>query len=561
MNEQFGLEPIDPIIRAQLTRRSAGRVPDELMDEVTSALDSGRRPRTARWPSLAWTTPRLAGAGIAVAIVSILVFGVAMPASRPAATSGMPGLSLAAGYPAERALTTAELAAILAGPPLPTNTALVATVTIDLRSDVCPMNRYPTLGVLAGMDSQVCVVGTAIGGMSARSGGSVEDSGGREIDWLNGTYAFRYLAPGYLGFIDFVDPASDSQLAFHVADAWPQPTGTLLVSGYMTQLRLPASDPGFCTGVSPAPAGDPLNPNGKDPCVYTWLSDTASEVPTWHDDGLTVPPEARLVDAAGAGLIDNIPDGVTVYGVFIVRWFPGPCVGYPINSLRPCQAFRILARVSDLSGSEAQPSSWAATPTTSISATPIDSPSPSSGIALPGLIGPDNTPLTASQLADLIAADPARLHGRYVIDTRVTCDGIDCTGVAPKAVADLIQADGSIGLVGPLDLRPDGGIVWTVPQATATWDNRFIFIVDATMFGNGDATYLDSDAAAELTAQNGAYYQFAPEGSSSSVAIQGLFLVRRIDTGKTCEAVPTAAGADCSPQVEIIARIMPATLP
>jgi len=112
MNEQFGLEPIDPIIRAQLTRRSAGRVPDELMDEVTSALDSGRRLRTARWPSLAWTTPRLAGAGIAVAIVSILVFGVAMPASRPAATSGMPGLSLAAGYPAERALTTAELAAI-----------------------------------------------------------------------------------------------------------------------------------------------------------------------------------------------------------------------------------------------------------------------------------------------------------------------------------------------------------------------------------------------------------------------------------------------------------------
>jgi len=105
-------------------------------------------------------------------------------------------------------------------------------------------------------------------------------------------------------------------------------------------------------------------------------------------------------------VIDNIPDGVTVYGVFIVRWFPGPCVGYPINSLRPCQAFRILARVSDLSGSEAQPSSWAATPTTSISATPIDSPSPSSGIALPGLIGPDNTPLTASQLADLIAADP-----------------------------------------------------------------------------------------------------------------------------------------------------------
>jgi hypothetical protein len=239
-------------------------------------------------------------------------------------------------------------------------------------------------------------------------------------------------------------------------------------------------------------------------------------------------------------------------------------VGYPINDLRPCQTYRVLARVADLSGSEAQPSSSAssaATPTAGVPATPIASPSPSSGYTLPGLIGSNDTPLTPAQLDELILADPDRLNGRYVIDERVTCDGTDCTGVPPKAVADLIQPDASIGLIGPLDLRPDGGIVWTVPQALAGWDTRSVFLLDASIFGNGDATYLDSDASAELTAQNGAYDQFAPEGSSSSVAIHGQFLVRRIDAGKACDVGANATGADCSPQVEILARIVPATLP
>ena len=79
----------------------------------------------------------------------------------------------------------------------------------------------------------------------------------------------------------------------------------------------------------------------------------------------------------------------------------------------------------------------------------------------------------------LIAADPSHLSGRYVIDKRVTCDGTDCSGVAPKALADVIQPDGSIALVGPVDLRPEGRLVWTVPQALAAYQDRFIFIVDA----------------------------------------------------------------------------------
>ena len=148
-----------------------------------------------------------------------------------------------------------------------------------------------------------------------------------------------YLAPGYLGFIEFVVPASDSRIAYGVSDAWPQPSGTFLVAGYMTQFHLPASDPGFCPSESPAPAGDPLNPNGKDPCVYTWLGDTATEVPTWHDGGLTVPPNVREVDAAGAGLIDNIPDGVTVYGVFVVGGSPGLVSVTPSTRFAPARHF------------------------------------------------------------------------------------------------------------------------------------------------------------------------------------------------------------------------------
>ena len=67
-------------------------------------------------------------------------------------------------------------------------TALVASVTIDARTDVCPMNRYPTLGVVELPSSQVCVMGAGVS------------------DYLNvpsesGVFAFRYRANGVLGLI------------------------------------------------------------------------------------------------------------------------------------------------------------------------------------------------------------------------------------------------------------------------------------------------------------------------------------------------------------------------
>jgi hypothetical protein len=94
-----------------------------------------------------------------------------------------------------------------------------------------------------------------------------------------------------------------------------------------------------------------------------------------------------------------------------------------------------------------------------------------------------------------------------------------------------------------------------------SWDERSIFIVDATIVANFYATYLDSETGAKLTAQLGVYYRIAPEGSSSGVGVRGLCLVRRVDTGKTCGGVPTATRADCSPQVAILARLEAATLP
>jgi len=123
----------------------------------------------------------------------------------------------------------------------------------------------------------------------------------------------------------------------------------------------------------------------------------------------------------------------------------------------------------------------------------------------------------------------------------------------------VIQPDGSIALVGPVDLRPDGRLVWTVPQALAAYQDKFIFIVDAWMFTDGQSAWLDSDATAELTAQDGAFSQFAPAGTPAGTAVHGLFLVERVEDGKTCGLSPTASAGDCFPQGDILARLEVAT--
>jgi hypothetical protein len=154
MNEQLDRpEPVDPSIREHLTRRSAGIMPEGFEAQVSKALDdAGARPGRVRngWPNLRLTAPRLAGAGIGVALVAIMAVAILAPVLNRV-TAG-PG-----GYPYDRAMTTAELVALMANPPA-VNTALVIAATIDIRSDVCPMDRYSTYGVIDGVDPQICVM-------------------------------------------------------------------------------------------------------------------------------------------------------------------------------------------------------------------------------------------------------------------------------------------------------------------------------------------------------------------------------------------------------------------
>ena len=382
MNGQ--LPPIDSEIREQLARRSAGRMPDGLLAEVLTALDAAPATKAgARWPRPIWHAPRLAAAGLGAALVAILAVAFAFPAFR-----GAPAAS-PAGYPAERALTTAELAALLAGPALPTNTTLVASVTIDARTDVCPMNSRPTIGVVEGMGSQVCVMGATL---QARFSGAN----------ATGTFAFRYLAPGYLGLLGPITPASTSKLAFQVTEDWPLGGNTFLVEGWLLLLRFATDDSAFCPGGSPVPAGDPLDPNGSDPCVSGWLNQEASPLPSRAADHLEIPKQARYVEAAGMSLIDAIPGGVPVAGVYVVRSVTDRCGNASPQDNPGCAVWRVMARVADVSIPRA---AVAPTPRTTVSAIagyPADRALTTAELAglMAGPALPINTALVASVTID-----------------------------------------------------------------------------------------------------------------------------------------------------------------
>ena len=394
------LPPIDPELRDQLARRSAGRLPDGLLADISAALDGVRdgvrEPRArARWPRLIWSVPRLAVAGVVMALVAILAVAIAFPAFHPE-----PAASLA-GYPADRALTTAELARLMAGPALPMNTTLVASVTIESRQDVCPMNSRPTIGVVEGMSSQVCVMGATL---AAELAGPA----------ATGVFAFRFIAPGYLGLLGEITPASDSRLAFGAADGWPLAGKTFLVEGWL------GAYPISCPTYIATSGGDPLDPDGQDQCAFNWLTDDPNAEPSTSPNGLLPPGGGRFVEAGGMRLIDAIPSDAPIHGVYVVR--------------NMGQSWRVLAKVADVSVPE--PSATTASPTPTLAmvpvATPVASPSASFTPAPAGLVGPDDRALAPAELTALIAADPNHLSGRYVIDKRVTCDGTDCSGSPPK---------------------------------------------------------------------------------------------------------------------------------
>jgi hypothetical protein len=476
MSEQ--LPPVDPAIRHHLTRRSSGRCPDYIMAEVSAALDAVEmeRPRRLRLgSSRGWPAPRLvAAAAVAFAIVlvgAVLWVPRILPAPAASSSNGV--------------LSTAELASLLSGEALPANTTLAASVTIDARTDACPpMDRYPTIGVVEGMASQVCVMGDGAASYL-------------NTPTVSGYFAFRYLAPGVLGLIGQLTPAS-ATLGFHVAEDWPLAGKTFLVEGWLGAEELTAS----CAF---APTfGDVLNPTGED-CPYAdWLSDDPSAPGVRADygyiagspapsyDPLSLRGNARHVEAGGMRLIDSIDPAAPAYGVYVVRSVVEQCSGAPVTSSRGCGVWRVLARVAAItlhaptvSGAPGESSAPTeipiVTPAPAAIETPAEQPTGPLSPAPTGIIGAGNAPLTAAELETLMVTRPDRLAGRVAIvqapiPTQIVCQSdaagggcvVDDQPLASRGIwAIRVQPDGALTLLGQVTLPDSGGDVFTLDEAQA----------------------------------------------------------------------------------------------
>jgi hypothetical protein len=474
--------PIDQDLRAQLARRSAGRLPEGLATQVLQAVDvAPARPRYA-WrafsPRSERAAPRtlLAGASLAAAVLLVAALVVVPRSQMTPAASGL------AGYPADRTLSSPELALLMSGPALPTNTALVANAVIDIRSDVCPMDRYGTVGIVEEMASQICVV-TASDVLI-------------QPFTIRGIFAFRYLGPGVLGLIGEITQASSTKTPFRVADEWPLQGKTFLVDGWL-------GAEGLLESCARAPtSGDVLLPNAED-CPYdNWLSDdsTAPGIQADHEysapsplpsyDPLALRGNARHVEAGGMRLIDSLDPAAPVHGVYVVRSMTEGCPGDPPQSSRGCGAWRVLAKVAETSvpAPSGTPLEVAtAAPTTAPPATPL-------AASLTGVIGTGNQPLNADELRILMVSPPDNLAGRIAIveapiPTLISCHydangGGGCaynmTPLAEDGVwAVSVGADGSLSLIGRMSTPTAEGYVFTLDQVQAKSGGTGFVIVDA----------------------------------------------------------------------------------
>jgi hypothetical protein len=321
MNEQ--LPPIDPILREHLSRRTSSSMPSDLLPDIYAALDAASTEKErVRAAGPVWRAPRALLAGVAMAAAAALIAAVMInPRTNPGPAAQFEG------YPAERALTTAELATVMAGPALANNTAIVATVTIQNRNDVCPMNRWPTLGVVEGMAAQVCVMGSGVADYLASPSAS-------------GTFAFRYLWPGYLGLIGEVESAG-ARLSFGVADQWPTDGKSFVVDGWLGQT------PTACS-TEELQSADVLLPSGWDPCASSWMTGDGSPgaAAVASDDALALHGNYRIVMAGGVRQIDDLPTATT-HGYYVVKPTMGPCPGAsPIDS-RGCTTWLVTARLAE----------------------------------------------------------------------------------------------------------------------------------------------------------------------------------------------------------------------
>jgi hypothetical protein len=259
------LPPIDPELREQLARRTAGRLPEGIIADVSAAVDTVavERPRRFGLRPAAIGAPRLAAAA---SVALVLVIGAALFAVPRLVTSPT-------GTTSYTALTAPELAALLAAKTQPAmNTTIVATVTVDSRNDVCPMNRYPTLGVVEGMGSQVCVMGY--------DSNTYLSSDRVSAPKVSGTFAFRYLAPGYLGLIGELTLPSTG-ITYRATDEWPLQGRTFLVDGWLGADELTESCFTTIARTTTGSAPRQLRPGLRCPRPATTRSPCAATPDSW----------------------------------------------------------------------------------------------------------------------------------------------------------------------------------------------------------------------------------------------------------------------------------------
>jgi hypothetical protein len=130
----------------------------------------------------------------------------------------IPASTAHAGYPFDRALTSAELAAFLANPALKPGTTFAARVTIQGKN-YC--EGYSADGVLLGIPPRWCVRDVSL-----------------NMPQVTGVFALRYVSPGWLESVGGVKGAAPDRLVHKSDDGWPWALTaytTFLTQGYLVR--------------------------------------------------------------------------------------------------------------------------------------------------------------------------------------------------------------------------------------------------------------------------------------------------------------------------------------
>jgi hypothetical protein len=372
-------------------------------------------------------------------------------------------------YPADRPLTTAELARSMAAG-IPKDQVVVAQVTFATMNGCPGLGSYQSIGLLAS--TNLCVVGIADGDPNHSPVTTSQSPVG-----ASGVYAFRVLNSTTLGFMATVDAYVNA------VDSWPA-GNTIVVTGWVDSLGGLSSCPMRRTG-SP----DPLDPGTEvfDCGPQLWL----------YPEQFPVPLASEPPASAGGHPImaPDYPDGglgalTASRQTYLVRDVTPDRVDASSPPDRH-SGWQIMARVDPLT----VPLALAATAT----------PTP----ALSGILGSGEQPLTEAEFAADWATDPTHLAGRIATVKGPVPTGFHCSDVVVPAspgtcgVAALdgtiaaegywaikVEADERLSIVGEL-ATPESGFVFTLAQAqSANIEAGRVLVVDAWLDWANDCDVL-----------------------------------------------------------------------